>query len=548
MTDPTALDERARAAAAALRTAAGTRPIPTFDPERRTLPAPAPAAADHRRLRLLAVAAAAVVLLAGAVVWAVARGGDDDATPATRTTDEPRGFLAEDPPAGLRLAGAGEVTRADVGEAASAAAAPLVVYGPDEADPRVGLSLFEGATVTDIASDGESIEVGGHAGRLFVDQGYGPLAIGVELDGSILVGVGAGVDQDDLVAMLAAATVVGGRPEVPASALPAGWRHLGELPSLLGLTSPVVAGRSAAGPSRLAYYVRGASAEAAREFAVVQSTDGDQLDLQAMRLVTSAPEGLEVRGHPGLIGRVTYPNATADASGTSVAAEGWMVSWIEAPGELVRASVVGLSRADAVAFAEALAPVDEDRWRDVIDETSLGGFDLGGAGDGGQVVGEGRFADGTRWRLLVAAAAPDEATSAELPELTLRVTDTADSNTSTSGGSSTVGPDGEVIASTDPVDVAFPSRSVVRAGDRTFVYGLLGDRVDRVRLVGDGGAEVDVPIVEGSGVRAFVAEVTGATATVVARSADGSVLASWAVDETGAIEGPEQTIPTPTTR
>ncbi len=507
---PTPLDQRAQAAAASLRAEAAIRPRPDFDPGRMSTPAPASGRGRARGPALIA-AAAVLVLLIGAVALLVVRSGDDETRPTTSTGGEPRGFLSEDPPAGLRLGGAGEVSRQD---AAAGPQAPLDLYGPSEADPRLGIAAFPGDETE--FTDGEPIDVGGRPGMVHRNQGLGPLAVTTAVDGQVLVGISPSLDPDRLAEVLAATTMGVDAPVVDVAALPDGWRRLGREPSLVGLVSPVAAGRGSVGPSRLAYYAGGDPTDVTTRSAVVQSIPGDAGTLHAPRLVLDDVEEVEVRGHRGFLGRMAYRSDDLNL-------DSWVVTWTEAPGEIVRASAVGISRDEALALARSLAPVEESRWRTTVEDTQLGAYD----GDPSrEIVGDGRFADGTRWRLDIDPSG-DAGNG-----LVLHVALVGDTNSSFNGSGEAIGSIPDAEAAADPLGLGMPFRATLGVDGRVFAYGQLGDHAATVEAVAsDGSRLADAEVVEGAGVRAFVVEVTGAPASIVVRTGDGAELARWAVSD-----------------
>jgi hypothetical protein len=549
------IDQRATAAAADLRQRAAARPRPTFDPTGSVdleAPAPVPARSGWQRPRQLAAAAAAIVaLLAGAVV--LASSGDDDPDPAEVTTTEVRPWRPTVLPAGLELAGAGEVTGAEVAEF-EIDLGPLVVYGPSLEDPKLGVSWM-GEEGADFA-DAEVLAVVEGREVLAVDTGA-TMATTVAVaapGGGWLVLISSQLDAEELAPLAGRAGQVDGVASLDPDLLPDGWRRLGEDPQgLFGATTAVAVRGAAMVASRSTYYaVPGATgvveeAEPASDGAggegaegegdeapdpvlpdqrsiTVSSTSAEEISLAAQRVLFDGVEDAEVRGHPAL-------TATVEIDGGAVA-ELTTLAWFEAPGELVRLTGLGVGRDDLVRAAESIEPIPAGEWRDLVERSQLGV--LPGSGDpGGVEIARGAFADGTAWILRDTSGGSSE------PTIDLQVALTADSVSGSSGGSS---------GGTEPP--ALRSLEVEEIAERRFAAGIVAPDAVAVEVRAADGTVLDrvetTPLEDATSGSWFVLEVAADGVEIVVLDATGAELdASGIADVTGGGPGPDgQTLPT----
>ena len=84
--------------------------------------------------------------------------------------------------------------------------------------------------------------------------------------------------------------------------------------------------------------------------------EGDQSHLYAPALMLTDAESVEVDGHPGIAGT---PQRVQPSSGGRGPVEGAFVSWMPKPGELVRVTSYGISRAELVIYDSSKPEGDE---------------------------------------------------------------------------------------------------------------------------------------------------------------------------------------------
>ncbi|MEZ5138523.1 MAG: hypothetical protein R2711_07070 [Acidimicrobiales bacterium] len=152
------------------------------------------------------MAAAVVVALLAGAVWAAGRGDDDDG-PADASTTQVRPFRATDVPAGLEVAGAAEV---DGDGDVVGLASPLVLFGPSARDPRLGVTWFDGETISP-DDGGRTIEVDGREVTVLDTGGViAPTVAVAASGGGWFAAIGATLEVDEL-AQIAVAATGGGR-------------------------------------------------------------------------------------------------------------------------------------------------------------------------------------------------------------------------------------------------------------------------------------------------------------------------------------------------
>ncbi len=496
-----ALDRRGEAAATALQDQAARRPRPAFDPDRPiTLAPPAPAAA--RTLRRPVLAAAAVLVVLAGIAGAVALRSDDPVDDqAALTADGPRPFAATDLPDGYVLGGAADVgTPSDPG--GEAGPVPVDLYGSRPDRPGLGVALAPdapewapGATETVPLPDGrraEVLETFGLAGTV--------LAIGVDERRVILVS--QELDRAALTTVAAALTLEDGEPIVDPTSLPNGWSRLGTVPDLLGATSPLSStAEGGGGPERIVFYVT----EDLGGLAVAASA-GDELRLDVMRLLMDDVRPITVRGHDGLVGTAATSDDQPDIR---------TVAWLEQPGELVRVSGYDLSEDELLAVAEGLEPLADEPWEDLLRRTRRGELTRV-LGQPLELVGEGTFPDGTAWvlRALPTDLVGDQGTDDVGLAFFL---DGPDLGSGTGGGESNLAEAGD--------STGFRGFRTHQQAGRHVVFGDLDAAVAAVELRRpDGSVLAPAAVVEGGGVKAWVAELEEAEAVAIALDGSGAEL------------------------
>ncbi|MGN6693662.1 MAG: hypothetical protein ACTHN0_05745 [Aquihabitans sp.] len=540
------LDQRAAAAATDLHARAAARPTPAFDPGHAAV-TPLPTARPGNRGRSLAVAAVVLVLAAIAGLL-VSQQGDDGNDKAKVISTDPRPFVAGNLPEGFTLAGAGEVDASTGRGPASGTtidAGPTTLYGPDPTDPKLGIARYDG---WDLGPDSESngpkrVELAnGSTAYRYDDMGLGKHALFIR-DGERTVVIVTSEDDAPWLEDLAATVSVSdaGAIDLDGFELPDGWRQLGEGPDLVSLIAPMI-GTSATDPGHYVLYWRDADQAAASSFnsssgsgggassdapidggtdegsapsgllpdpasITVSSTQGDEAAMYATRLVADATRTTTVRGHRAVIASVDLDE---EASGPARS-----VTWIERPGELLRVSGSGIGEDDLLAVAEAVEPAGAAEWKDLVERSQLGDFDPANEGDAADViVGEGRFDDGTRWRLT---ATPSQDPDYPDPSVHLSIASagSGDSASFSGSGSGMNGSQERAIISTESVST----------GGRVYSGSLLTPDVARIEVRdGDGKVVATPAIVEGNGFRGVAVTIPGESAVLVALAEDGTEL------------------------
>ncbi|MEZ5181655.1 MAG: hypothetical protein R2702_07255 [Acidimicrobiales bacterium] len=467
------------------------------------------------------------------------------------STTQVRPFRATDVPAGLEVAGAAEV---DGDGDVVGLASPLVLFGPSARDPRLGVTWFDGETLSP-DDGGRTIEVDGREVTVLDTGGViAPTVAVAAPGGGWFAAIGATLEVDELAQIAVAATGGADGVVVDAADLPDGWRRLGEDPSGLFGASAVGALRGAAGPGLRAvlYATPGggssssssSSASSDRSDAsddqtapepvlptpirtlTVTSTPGDELALDAARVTAPEVEELTVRGHRALLVEVEIAD-TSDDPGSPVSSVA--VSWLEAPGELVSVSGFGVDRDEVLRAAESVEPIPAGEWRDLVSRSQLGDLPGGAEGSEGEEIARGELADGTAWILR------DSTPEAEHPSVQLQVALAADTVSSFGGVGSALGSGSEA---------ALVSFELQEISDRRFAAGGVSDEVAAVEVRTASGEVLDRPdltalaeIGRGSW---FVLEVPADATELVLLDADGATVdATDLVDVTGGepIEG-----------
>jgi|GEM_PF-4890060 len=513
------LDERAASAAADLRAAAARRPIPEFDTEGVRLTR-LPEQSRRRFTRPLVGIAAAVVLLAGAGGWWVAvrddSAPDQTNTPETPTPVEPRPFVATELPDGMTMTDAFEGRPADFDQPPIG---PATVYGPADTEPGL-LVLVLGDWSGGDAVDGlERFEVDGREAYV-----YGPSAgvgtqVVVPIGGDRAVVAGGPEFSRDELARLATRTVVDDlRSAVPDDALPDGWRALLVEPDPMALVSPLASFGRGFGTGPWTIY----SLEGGEDFTMLGSVAGGEPTLFAATLFAERVEETTVRGHRALV--VHFPTPVgAGSSGFDVL----MVTWSERPGELIRLSGIEESEDELLSIAEGVRPVSADEFADLAERSALGELDA----DPADTVGEGTFADGSRWVLR-------RSDDGEFPELSVLVAVGSDDMFSESSSSSS--------SSGTDAEHGFIAVTTVEQDDRTFAAGFVSDDVVAVKLLRlpDRSDAGNAEIATGAGHTGWVAELDAPTIVAVAVDANGDEVARTTLTRSdSSIRGESESVP-----
>ncbi|MCU1351750.1 MAG: hypothetical protein JWM05_959, partial [Acidimicrobiales bacterium] len=245
-------------------------------------------------------------------------------------------------------------------------------------------------------------------------------------------------------------------------------------------------------------------------FLAVGSAASDEGALAVLRLVGADVATESVRGHDAVVSS----NAFAPQREQTLS-----VSWLERPGELVQLTGSRVSRADLLRVAGGLRPAEDGEWQDLARRTRLGELNrLAGSVE----VGRGEFGGGVEWVLTAEPSVP--AGGGYSPALGLDLA--PDGSTSVSSSSTGSG-------STDGSGVGLRSTGTTERGGRHFAYGLVGPRVDTVRVV-QGGTTIAEAKVIGGAQRGWALEIPARPcpgrcprppmAQVIALAADGSEL------------------------
>ncbi|MCU1497872.1 MAG: hypothetical protein JWM47_1825 [Acidimicrobiales bacterium] len=495
------LDQRAATAAVDIKGRAAARPAPAFDPTE--LPALAPVTPlTTRRLpsRLVIGIAAAVLLGGGLGIWAEGTGGGGKA-PAVGTHGDPRPFVATDLPDGFALAGV-----ADLDSAVPSAdqPGPLLVFGSDPGHPELGVIVQDSSVFEDLTG-GEAIEVGGAPALAYDGLGLGRRSVVVLAGDRSVVLLSPTLDRADLVRLAQATSVADDRPVLVPSSLPSGWRLLGESWDALGLASPLGVLRGAPSASGSVASYAGPTGRGGKlgSDVAVWSSSGDELSVHLAELFVERAEPVSIHGEPAVLGTYDQAEGLADS-------EHWVVSWLEADGEVVRVQATGLDRTAVLAIAQGVAPVEPDAWEDLLRRTELDS--LGADDPGYDELASGAFADGTRWRLLVPSV--EGLASGEVTGTRLSVATTGENSSS------------EASSGSSAPDQPFRTVETLDKAGRHFVSGLLGPDVVEVELRGaDGSSVARAHVVAKGNSRAWVAELLVDPTIAVALASDGTELA-----------------------
>ena len=569
------IDARGRAAASHVRTEASTRPVPTFDPERvTTVPAPTMNETDPRRpARLLLAAAAVIAVIAAGVVWSTSRGEDGQAPAGQVRSNLIRPYLPEPSPEGMKLAGVADIDGSGTDlTGTDAEGGPLITYGPAENDPRLGITVMANEMDLSGGETSETVQIGEQTAVIHDDPATGATMLAMALpgqpDGRTLMVIGNDSGRELVIEVAGQATVEGVTASLDVGRLPDGWRQLGTDPGGLAGASPMYAARGGgAGRAHIATFM-GPGGEADQMLNVTVA-EADESSAFTQRLFLTDSEVTTVRGKTAVVGRL---GSGADGF------EAWTLLWVERPGEAISLVGTGMDRRSLEAIAETLQPVEDARWRELLESTKLG--DLLGWQDPGQSqeVARGEFADGTGWvlRLVTYDVVSDEGSgdgessseSAEgtvgsagdaedveaQPTLELTVALSGSSSSSSEGGSAIASSTGEIGSETEPP--VFGQLSTTTIDDRTFGTGEVSDAVTKVVLVDrDGKVVAEAELVSGAGIHAWVAEMTPSGGDLarqpveaVAYDADGNELARrsvpWATGD-GSMQFPGDPAPAP---
>jgi len=538
------LDERADTAAADLRQRADGRERPTFDPDRLpALEAPRGARTDHHRTQALIAVAAALVLLLGGAAWWTSRPSGDDPSPVTSTGGGIRPFVATDLPDGFQIAGAGQYDQGDQSSSLAEAGTDgrLTMYGPGVSDPRLGIAYVKDFTTDGLGEGAEKITIAGRTAYAFDGKGLGVRAVILpEAAGAVLL-TSPTLERADLVRLASLVTVHDGNASVAESDLPSGWHEVGVEPSVASLSSPFGAMSTGTGSGRFAVYTK----DNAYAMVSISVIEGDESHLYAPALVLTDTAAVTVDGHPGIVGT---PQRVQSSAPGQKPVDGAFVSWIAKPGELIRVTSYGISRAELLKMAAGMRPAGAAEWKDLIERSQLGEFDTA-TNEGSRVMGSGTFPSGVRWLLRLNPAGSGD--SGDPASVELAVTLSGDSSSGSSGSSSgqgtEIGSDGQPITTN-----AFQGTEVLQQDGHVFASGLIGDQVQTIELRHEDGTKVGTAtIVEKFGHRAFAAETSDAVTIAVALDADGKELGRTDVGGAGSEQtptpDPDMTAPDPMT-
>ena len=367
------IDARGRAAASHVRTEASTRPVPTFDPERvTTVPAPTMNETDPRRpARLLLAAAAVIAVIAAGVVWSTSRGEDGQAPAGQVRSNLIRPYLPEPSPEGMKLAGVADIDGSGTDlTGTEGEGGPLTTYGPADDDPRLGITVM--ANEIDLSNEeaSETVQIGEQTAVIGDNQATGFsmlfMALPGQPDGRTLMVIGKDNGHELVIEVARQATVEGLTASVDVGVLPDGWRQVGTDPGGLYGSSPVFAGRDGVGRAHIASFTDpGGEAD---QILMVTVGEADESSAFTHRLFLTNSEVTTVRGKTAIVGRID--GGADDGFGM------WTLLWVERPGEAISLVGMRMDRRDLEAIAETLQPVDDARWRELLESTKLG--DLSG--------------------------------------------------------------------------------------------------------------------------------------------------------------------------
>ncbi|QXC59975.1 hypothetical protein KSP35_16590 [Aquihabitans sp. G128] len=333
--------------------------------------------------------------------------------------------------------------------------------------------------------------------------------------------------QAELLDLAAGAAVRDGRATIAADALPDGWRLLVSEPDLVSAISPLGAVRGSLDTQQYgAFYADSSGPDGAMVRTVsVTAVPGDAARLAVAKVLFADVHDVEVDGHVGLTGTLS---AGGDAGGDLR-----VVAWSPTPGTLVRVTGTALDEAELVRVARSVRPAGRADFAELERKTSLGDLEpadgsSGGSGEGGEVLpelGRGTFADGSEWVLRAGGVEDGTPTSTALSVSLADGSGPASGSGSSGSGGDASGPfDAEALRSAEVVD----------QGGRRFGSGLVGDAVAKVELRrADGSVAGTAQLVEGSGVKAWVAELTEVPTVVVALDASGKELGSQRITASG---------------
>lgn len=389
----TSIDTRGRRAAAQLNGHISATAIPDLDtaqsPDERHL------AKDEDRGPRRAVAAgiAALVLLVAAIAVVLVGSAADDGGRAQRVDTVETGdrFILGEVPPGFVLTGAR--TGLDQKNVAPDDGTYYELYGPSGSIPSVAVMLNRGKRYASIP-DLERIVVGDRPALRPSPGLFGAPAVLVDVAGVELAVIGKRVDQDVLEAIAATVEVDDGEIVADSPSLPDGWSPLGRHD---GQLIPAVDTGVLAGPDdAVVNYLLPDEPSGAKAVLGVWTGRGDVL-VDIAGVLAERAEQVTVRGHPAVLTVTPFRTGPDEEP-----QDEWRVVWSEGNRVLVRVAGrgEGIGRAEVLAAAEGVRPVDDADWADVTRQALTG--NLGGTED--DVIGSGSFSDSSVWVLL---AQPD---------------------------------------------------------------------------------------------------------------------------------------------
>lgn len=510
------LDQRAAAAATDVHARAAARPVPAFDPHRADV-TPLPASRPVGRGRALAVAAV-VLAIAAIAGLLVSQSGDDDSDKAKVITTDPRPFVLTRPPTGFALTGAGEVT-AENSRAAGldeSGRRPVVLFGSSAEDPQLAISVQPAVDGSGADTDGrEVVDLGdGREAYRYDGLGLGKHALLVPGDDRSVLFVSPTLDSAALRSLAARAEVGSdGQIDVGAAGLPRGWKEVGRYADLSVLGGSVTTLLDPNGIGRYTAYVSGSGSSSSSNgvdsgLLTVSSTPGDAAHLYAGTVLADTSSTTTVQGHEAVL-TTTVMYVNDDDQRVPLRT----VAWIEQPGEVVRVSGSGLTDQQLLAAAESAEPIGSAEWKDLVERSQLGDFATDDEAGTKVTVGEGRFTDGSRWRL---EAVPSTSSDYPDPDVSLSVAVAEPDDSTSDGGSST----GSQLGGTGARGIL--ATTAVQTGGKTFAGALVGPDVARVELRGPGGELIgELEIHTGGGFRGVATLIAADAASLVTFDAAG---------------------------
>lgn len=523
------LNQRAKSAAADLRAQAKARPVPPFDAEApMRLATPAPSVTPSRR-SLLAVAAVLALLAGGLAWWSGTRSDEPSQDRAVTTGGDVRPFVATDLPDGFESFAH---TSLDPSTSVGQTAGPLLVFGPSEAEPSLGVVYLPTLSSSDIEGE-EQIEIGDRTAYDVAGIGFGSAALVVDLGsrGGALFVVSPVLDRAALVQVVEGLVIDDGSEiTVSDDALPPGWSLLGRDPAGFVALFPYPATQAGTGSGFAVSYSNPGEGTIS-----IVATAGDANLASQVGLTDSPLEELTVRERPALLA------LSADGSATGLG-DTLVLAWQEESGETIRVIGSGVTRDDLLAVAAGVEPVGQAEWSDLEEASQLGELlpQTTGLGDVGiEEIAKGRFEDGTAWRLVAFNQADDPvAPPGTGRSIQLNVALPAVAGSSAFSSSASVRASGS----------AFSSVTTQQRSGRRFSASLVDDQVASVELRrSDGTVPARPEIIEGAGFRAWVSELPDEPVTAVALDATGAELDTVPLRDGTATPGVSEAPAPPTT-